>query len=85
MEEILHKSNRFLETLDTDPNKEDESKWGWHQIKMMFQGEDRQALQTLLENSTITPEDQFIPPHAPNKIQISITEEEHFLHYRDEL
>ena len=34
----------FLENLDIDPDKEDESKLGWHQINMMFQGEDRQAL-----------------------------------------
>ena len=31
----------FLETLDIDPEKEDETKWQWRQIKMMFQGEDR--------------------------------------------
>ena len=78
MGQILHNSNRFLEALDIDPDKEDESKCGWHQIKMMFKGEDKQALQTLLENNTITPEDQLNPSHALNKIQTSLKEEEHF-------
>ena len=45
----------FLEALDIDPDKEDESKWGWCAIKIMFQDEDRQALQTPLENNIITP------------------------------
>ena len=31
----------YLETLDIDPEKQDENKRGWHQIKMMFQGDDR--------------------------------------------
>ena len=34
----------YLEALDIDPDKEDETKRGWHQIKVVFQGEDRQAL-----------------------------------------
>ena len=75
----------YLEALDIDPDKEDETKWGWHQIKMMFQGEDRQAIQTLLDNNTITPEDQHTPGHALKAIQTSIKEDEHFWHFRDEL
>ena len=51
----------------------------------MFQGEDRQALQTLLDNNTITPEDQLFPAHALKAIQTSIKEVEHFWHLRDEL
>ena len=72
VEETLHKSNRFLEALDIYPDKEDESKHGWCQIKMMFQGKERQALQTLLENNHITPEDQLTPSHTLNVIQTSI-------------
>ena len=34
----------FWEALDIDLDKEDETKWGWYQIKMMFQGEDKQIL-----------------------------------------
>ena len=53
---------------------------------MMFQGEDMQALQTLLENNTITPEDQLTPSHALNmQYKHQLKEEEHFWHYRGEL
>ena len=45
----------YLETLDIDQEA---------QIKMMFQGEDRQALQSLIDNNTITPEDQKTPKHC---------------------
>ena len=48
----------YLETLDIDTEAEDNNKRGWKQIKMMFTGEDRQALQTLTDNNTITQEDQ---------------------------
>ena len=51
----------YLEELDIDTEAEDENRKGWKQIKMMFTGEDRQALQTLIENNTITQEDQHIP------------------------
>ena len=34
----------YLQTLDIDPEAQDDTKRGWKQIKMMFQGEDRQAL-----------------------------------------
>ena len=47
----------YLETLEIDPEREDETKKGWKQIKMMFTGDNRQALQTLIDNNTITPED----------------------------
>ena len=45
---------------------------------MMFHGEDRQALQSLIGNNTITPEDQKTPKHALKAIQSCIKEEEHF-------
>ena len=54
----------FLETLNIDPEKEDQHRTGWKQIKMMFSGEDRQALQTLIDNGTITPTDQCTPIQA---------------------
>ena len=72
----------LLEGLVKNPNK-DETKWSWHQIKMMFEGEDRQALQTLLENKTITSEDQLIASHTLNVMHTSIKEEEHFWHFRE--
>ena len=75
----------ILEILDIDPEKQDKTKRGWKQIKMMFKGEDRQALQTLIDNNTISPEDQLTPVSALKAIQSSIKDEEHFWHYRDEL
>ena len=48
----------YLETIDIGPEEEDQHKRGWKQIKIMFTGEDRQALQTLIDNNTITAADQ---------------------------
>ena len=52
---------------------------------MMFKGEDRQALQTPINNNTISPEDQLTPVSALKAIQSCIKYEEHFWHYRDKL
>ena len=52
---------------------------------MMFKEEDRQTLQMLLDNNTITQEDQCIPSKALQAIQTTIKEDEHFWHYRDEI
>ena len=52
---------------------------------MMSTGDDRQALQALVDNNTITPEDQLTQSHALKAIQTKIKEEEHYWHYRDEI
>ena len=52
---------------------------------MMFQGEDRQALQNLIDTNIITPEDQLTPTSALKAIQTTIKEDEHFWHFRDEV
>ena len=75
----------YLETLDIDPEQEDQHKKGWKQIKMMFSREDRQALQTMIDNNTITQADQCTPVQALKAIQTSIKDEEHYWHYRDEV
>ena len=75
----------FLETIDIDPEQEDQHKRGWKQIKMMFTVEDRQALQTLIDNNTITPADQRTPTLALKAIQTAIKDGEHYWHYRDEV
>ena len=51
----------------------------------MFHGKNRQALETLIDSSTITPEDQCTPTHTFNAIQSSIKEEEHFWYFREEV
>ena len=43
----------YLETLRIKPDVEDREMKGWTEIKMMFTGEDRRALQTLIDNDTI--------------------------------
>ena len=75
----------YLETLDIDPEQEDQHKKGWKQIKMMFMGEDRQALQTMIDNNTITQQDQSTPIKALKVIQTTIKDEEHYWHCRGEI
>ena len=59
----------FLKTLDINPDEEDQGKKGWCQIKMMFEGDDCQALQTLINNNTISPDAQHTPILALNAVQ----------------
>ena len=72
----------YLETLNIDTEAEDNNKRQWKQIKMMFTGEDRQALQTLIDNNTITQQDQHTPIKALKAIQTTIKEAEHYWHHR---
>ena len=50
---------------------------------MMFTREDRQTLQTMIDNKTITTEHQLTPINALKAIQTTIKDEEHYWHYRD--
>ena len=52
---------------------------------MMFTGEDRRALQTLIDNNTTTAADQCTPTLALKAIQTAIKDWEHYWHYRDEI
>ena len=51
---------------------------------MMYRGEDRQALQTLIDNGTITLKIQQTPKLILHAIQTTIKEDEHFHHYCNE-
>ena len=53
----IHAVN-FLESKDIDTEPEDPTEKGWKQFKMMFQVEDCQAMQTLIDNGTISLEDE---------------------------
>ena len=75
----------YLETLNIDPEKADQTKKGWKQIKMMFTREDRQTLQTMIDNNTVTAEHQLTPIKGLKAIQTTIKEEEHYWHYRDKV
>ena len=75
----------FLETLNIDSERQDENKHGQKQIKMMIQGDDRQILQTMIDNNTITQEDQQTPTRALKAIQSCIKDEEHFWYFTGEV
>ena len=48
----------FQEALDIDPEAADQNICRWRQRKMMFEGEDHQALQTLIDINAVTLEAQ---------------------------
>ena len=47
--------------MDIDTESEDPTKKGWKKLRIMFKEPDCQALQTLIDDGTITPEGQKIP------------------------
>ena len=52
---------------------------------MLFQGEDRQTLQIMIDNNTITQEVQQTPTKALKAILSCIKDEEHFWYFRDKV
>ena len=52
---------------------------------MMFTREDRQTLQTMIDNKTITTEHQPTPLNALKAIQTTIKDEEHYWHHRHKI
>ena len=52
---------------------------------MMFEGEDCQALQTFIDNNTVTPEAPKTPAQALKAIQSIIKEDVHFWHHCNQL
>ena len=77
---------RTLHYLGTqnDVDTPNQTKKGWKQIKMIT-GEDKQALQTLVENGIITSQIQETPKLHLNAIKTTIKAYKHFCHYCDEL
>ena len=63
----------------------DQSCKGRKQLKLMFEGEDRKALQSLIESSVMTAEHMFTPKATLDAIGTTIKSEEHFWAHRDEL
>ena len=51
----------------------------------MFEGEDRKALQSLIDSGVVTPEHMLKPKAALDAIRTTIKSEEHFWADRDEL
>ena len=75
----------YLEALDINTDEADHQHPGWHQLKIMFEGEDRQTFQSLIDNGTITAEHQKMPHNAIDAISITIKAKEHFWHFQDKL
>ena len=75
----------YLDALDIELETADQSHKGWKQLKLMFEGEDRKALQSLIDSGVVTPEHMLTPKAALDAIGTTIKSEEHFWAYRDEL
>ena len=74
----------YLELLRIKPAEEDKEKRGWEQITKMFIGENRQILQNLVDNNTITETHQRTPILALKAIQKAIEDGKHHLHHKDD-
>ena len=70
-------SQDYLEVLRIKPAEEDKEKRGWEQLTKMFKGENRQILQNLVDNNTITETHQRTPILALKAIETAIKNKEH--------
>ena len=75
----------YLVALDIEPEVADGSPKGWKQLKLMFEGEDRKALQSLIDSGVMTAEHMLKPKVALDAIATTIKSEEYFWAHRDEL
>ena len=73
----------YLDALDIEPEVADESCKGWKQLKLMFEGKDRKALQSLIDCGVMTSDHMLKPKAALDAIGTTIKSEEHFWAYRD--
>ena len=75
----------YLDAFNIELDQADDNHKGWKQIKLMFEGEDRWALQTLIENGTMSLEHMKTPKATLDVIATTIKSEEHFWAYRGDL
>ena len=75
----------YLDALDIEQEAADGSHKQWKQLKLMFDGEDRKTLQTLIDSGVMTPEHMLTPKATLDVISNTIKLEEHFWAHRDEL
>ena len=71
--------------FDIELDEADESCKGWKELNLMFEGEDRKALQTLIDNHVMTTEHMMTPRATLDVLATTIKSEDHFLAHRDEL
>ena len=75
--DFYYRAQDYLEVLRIKPAEEDKEKRGWEQITQMFTGENRQILQNLVDNNTITETHQRTPILALKAIETAIKNKEH--------
>ena len=75
----------YLVALNIDDDEADDHKMGWKQLKMMFKDKGRHILQSLMKNDTMLLESQGITQLVLDATGTTITSEEHFWHFWDEL
>ena len=68
----------YLDALDIELETADQSHKDWKQLKLMFEGEDRKALQSLIDSGVMTPKHMLTPKAALDAIGTTIKSEEHF-------
>ena len=54
----------YLDALDRETNEADNCHKGWKRLKLLFEGDDRQAFQSLIDNSTVM-EESIKTPSVP--------------------
>ena len=75
----------YLDALYIETDQVDNCHKGWKQLKLMFKGNGRQALQTLIDNGTIMEESMKTPSATLDGIRTTIKSEDHFWAHRDDL
>ena len=75
----------YLDALDIETDEADDCHKGWKQLKLMFEGDDRQALQSPIDNGTITEESMKTSQHTLDAIGTTIKSQEHFWALWDKL
>ena len=75
----------YVDALDIETDQADDCHKGWKQLKLMFEGDDRQDLQTLMDNGTIMEEIMKTPQATLDAICTTIKYMEHFWTHWDEL
>ena len=75
----------YLDALDIETEQSDNCHKCWKQLKLMFEGKDREALQMLIDNGIITEDNMKTPHDALDAIGTTIKAEEHFWAHMDEL
>ena len=68
----------YLDALDIEPKAANESHKGWKQPKLMFEGEDKKALQSLIDSRVVTAEHMLKPKATVDAVGTTIKSEVYF-------